>query len=176
MCAKSIQSCPIFSTLWTIAPTPPPGSSVHGILQARKLKWVAISFSRGSSQPRDQTWSPALQEDSLACELPGKPPYNPSCLAMTIFHIIGHDLATKPPPSYFIMKVKVLVAQLCPTLCDLMDCSLPGSCVHGILQARILEWVAIFFSRGSSWPRDRTWVSWIAGRSFTMWATREAPK
>ena len=48
------------------------------------------------------------------------------------------------------VKVKLLVAQLCPTLCDPMDCSLPDSSVHGILQARILEWVAIPFSRGSS--------------------------
>ena len=46
------------------------------------------------------------------------------------------------------------VAQLCPTLCDPVDCSLPGSSVHGILQARVLEWVAISFSRGSSLPRD----------------------
>ena len=51
-----------------------------------------------------------------------------------------------------------------------MDCSLPGSSVHGILQARILEWVAIPFSTGSSWPRDWTWVSCIAGRFFTVWA------
>ena len=55
-----------------------------------------------------------------------------------------------------------------------MDCSLPGSSVHGILQARMLEWVAIPSSRGSSWPRDWTWVSSIAGRFFTLWATREA--
>ena len=48
----------------------------------------------------------------------------------------------------------VLDAQLCPTLCDLMDCSLPGSFVYGALQARILEWVTILFSRGSSQPRD----------------------
>ena len=68
----------------------------------------------------------------------------------------------------------VLVAQLCPTLCDSMDCSPPGSSVHGILQTRILEWVAIFFSRGSSWPRDRTWESSIAVRFFTVWVTREA--
>ena len=61
-----------------------------------------------------------------------------------------------------------------PTLCDPMDCSLPGSSIHGILQARVLEWVAISFSRGSSWPRDRTQVSCIAGRRFTLWATREA--
>ena len=52
-----------------------------------------------------------------------------------------------------------------------MDCSPPGSFVHGILQARILEWVAISFSRGSSWPRDRTQVSCTAGRFFTNWAT-----
>ena len=68
-------------------------------------------------------------------------------------------------------KVKMLVAQSCPTLCDPMDCSLPGSSVHGILQARILEWVAIPFSRGSSWPRDWTQVSCIAGRFFTIRAT-----
>ena len=55
------------------------------------------------------------------------------------------------------------VAQSCPTLCDPMDCSPPGSFVHGILQARILEWVAISFSRGSSQPRDQTRVSHIAG-------------
>ena len=59
------------------------------------------------------------------------------------------------------------VAQSCPTLCDPGDCSPPGSSVHGILQARILEWVAISFSRGSSGPRDRTPVSHIAGRFFT---------
>ena len=53
------------------------------------------------------------------------------------------------------------------------DCSLPGSCVHGILQTRILEWVAYPFSRGSSQPRDWTQVSCIAGRFFTIWATRK---
>ena len=56
-----------------------------------------------------------------------------------------------------------------------MDCSLPHSSVHGILQARMLEWVAIPFSRGSSPPRDQTWVSRIEGGFFTVWATREAP-
>ena len=72
-------------------------------------------------------------------------------------------------------EVKVLVAQLCPTVCTPMDCNSPGSSAHGILQARILEQVVISFSRGSSWPRDQTWVSWIAGRFFTVWATGEAP-
>ena len=55
-----------------------------------------------------------------------------------------------------------------------MDCSLPGSSIHGIFQARVLEWVAISFSRGSSQPRDRTQIFCIAGRSFTVWATGEA--
>ena len=64
------------------------------------------------------------------------------------------------------MKVKSEseVAQSCLALCDPMDCSLSGSSVHGILQARILEWVAISFSRGSSQPRDQTQVSRIVGR------------
>ena len=73
------------------------------------------------------------------------------------------------------------VAQSCPTLWDPMGCRgshgtpcPPGSSVHGILQARILEWVAISFSMGSSWPRDWTQVSHIAGRCFNLWATREA--
>ena len=60
------------------------------------------------------------------------------------------------------------VAQSCPTLCDPVDCSPLGSSVHGILQARVLEWVAISFSRGSSPPRDRTQVSRIAGRCFNL--------
>ena len=58
--------------------------------------------------------------------------------------------------------------------CNPMDCSLPGSSIRGIPQARILEWVAISFSRGSSPPRDQTWVSRIAGRLFTNWSIREA--
>ena len=74
------------------------------------------------------------------------------------------------------LKVKVLVTQSYLTLCDPMDCSLPGSSVHGILQARILEWAAMLFSRGSSWPRDRTRISCIASGFFTVWATREATK
>ena len=66
------------------------------------------------------------------------------------------------------------VAQSCLTLFDPMDCSLPGSFVHGIFQARVLEWVVISFSRRSSLPRDWTQVSCIVGRRFTIWATREA--
>ena len=68
---------------------------------------------------------------------------------------------------YFILCVKVLVAQSYPTLCDPMDWGLPGSSVHGILHVRILE-VAILFSRGSSQPRGRPRVSHNAGRFFTI--------
>ena len=64
--------------------------------------------------------------------------------------------------------VKSEVAQSCLTLCDPVDCRPPGSSVPGILQARILEWVAISFSKGSSRPRDRTQVSRIAGRCFNL--------
>ena len=67
------------------------------------------------------------------------------------------------------LAVKVKVAQSCPTLCDPMVYT-----VHGILQARILEWVAFPFSRRSSQPRDQSQVSCIAGGFFTCWATREA--
>ena len=67
-----------------------------------------------------------------------------------------------------------LVAKLCLILCGLMPCSPPGSSVLGIFQARILKWVASSFSRGSSTPRDWTWVFCIAGRFLTNWAIREA--
>ena len=68
---------------------------------------------------------------------------------------------------------KWLVAQSCPTLCSPLDCGLPGSSVHRILQTRTLEWTAITFSSGSSRPRDRTQISCIAGKFFTIWATRK---
>ena len=71
------------------------------------------------------------------------------------------------------VMVITLAAQSCPTLCDTMKYSLPGSSVHGILQATILEWVAIPFFRGSFQPRDQTWVSHIAGRVFYHLSTRE---
>ena len=71
-------------------------------------------------------------------------------------------------------NILVLFTQSCLTLCDPKDWSPPGFPVRGIIQAKILEWVAISFSRGSSRPRDQTLLSCIAGRLFTDWATREA--
>ena len=87
---------------------------------------------------------------------------------------VGHDWVTSFSLFYItrsnnLHKVKVKVAQSCLTLCDPMNYT-----VNGILQARILEWVAFPFSRGSSQPRVRTQVSSIAGRFFTSWTIREA--
>ena len=115
-----------------------PGSSVHGIVLARILEWVPISFSKGSSRPRDQTWV--------------------SCTA-------GRYFTTKPPRK---PESESEVAQSSPTLCNPMDCNLSGSSVHGIFQAIVLEWIAISFSSGSSRPRDRTQVSCIVDRRFTV--------
>ena len=73
-----------------------------------------------------------------------------------------------------LLILRVVVTQSCLTLCVLTDCSLQGSFVLGIFQARVLEWVAISFSRGSPQPRDRSRVCRTPGRCFTFWATREA--
>ena len=119
----------------------PPGSTVHEIFQARILEWVAISFSRGSSQRRVRT--------------------QVSYTAGRFFT----DWTIREAH----WKVKVKVTQSCSILCNPMDYT-----VHGILQARILEFVAVPFSRGSSHSRDRSQVSHVAGGFFTSWATREA--
>ena len=96
-------------------------------------------------------------------QLPAASPLTISCPAQLLAsHNLGHNLV--------VMKVKSEseVAQSCPTLCDPMDCSLQGSSGHGIVQATVLEWVAISVSRESSRPRDRTRVSCVAGRRFTI--------
>ena len=123
----------------------PPGSSVHGTVQARILECVAVLFSRGSSRCKDQTWV--------------------SWIAGRFFIV----WATREAPSHPKRSAVPVVSDSC----DPVDGSLPGSSVHGILKTRILQWVAISFSRGSSRPRDRTWVSRIVGRRFTVWATSQ---
>ena len=135
------------------------GSSVHGIFQARVLEWGAIAFSDVAIR-HDKHWLGSTRykmvEDSISSE-----PWASLHISM---------LNNTPTNAMIVLTAKLLVTQLCPTLCDPMDCSLPGSSVHEILQARILEWAAIPFCRGSSQPRDRTWVSSTAGRK----ATKEA--
>ena len=78
-----------------------------------------------------------------------------------------------PPTINAHLESESEITHSCPTLCDPMGCSLPGFSVHAIFQARVLEWVAISFSWGSSQPKDRTQACCIAGRPFTVWATRE---
>ena len=98
-------------------------------------------------------------------------PFITSYLSISASSCIKHSPVNRLES--FLHQVIEYIAQSCPTLCDPMDCSLPGFLVHGIFQARVLEWVAISFSRRSSWPRDRTQISRVVGRHFTVWATRE---
>ena len=91
--------------------------------------------------------------------LPSFPPHPPQVTGADAAGSWSQQNFVKPPHA-------CSVAQSCPTLCDPMDCSLPGSPVHGIFQGRILEWVAISYSKGSSQPRGWTLVSCIAGTYF----------
>ena len=148
-----------------------PVSSVQGIFQARTLEWIAISSSRGFSQPRDQIHVFRLlhwQAGSLPLRHWGSP-ISTCCCGCEVASVVSDSVrphrrqpARLPGPwdspgkntgvgCHFLpqcMKVKSKseVAQSCLTLSDPMDCSLPGSSVHGIFQARVLEWVASAFS------------------------------
>ena len=97
-------------------------------------------------------------------------PFTPLCFFISYFY--GWN--GFPSLLYLVKKLKVLVTQSCLTLCDPIACSPPGFSVPGILQERILGWVAIHFSMQSSQARDQTRVSFIAGEFFTVWATKEA--
>ena len=167
---------PVFTSL--------PGSSVHGIFQARILEWIAIPFSRGSSQSRDRS--------------------QVSCIAGQIFTIRATRDLSKIMywhvilnlGGYFELNFLLFLSMLyLHTLIGVISsvmCSAQSlSCVRlfatswtrahqaplsmGILQAKILEWVSIPSSRGSSQPRDQIWVFCIAGGFLTIWVTREAP-
>ena len=75
--------------------------------------------------------------------------------------------------SYFSYIGSCSVTKSCPTPCNPMDCSLPGFSVHGVFQSRTQQWIAISFSRGSSWLRDWTCISCISRRILYHWAIRE---
>ena len=89
------------------------------------------------------------------------------------FHFLSFFLLWQYCSIVYLSMMLCLVTKSCPTLCDPRDCSLPGHSVHGILQARILEWAAMPSSRGSSQSMDRTQVSCITGKLFTGWTSRE---
>ena len=171
-CAMYVLSCfshvRCFATPWTIAcqapwpmgfskqkhwsglPCPPPGVKVKPPEKVEIQTWVWIM----KHLPKN-LWRVAWSSESLSLHL--------------LAQLWGYFLVFYT----FCESEWVKFDQSCLTVCDPMDHSLPGSFVHGILKARILEWVAIPFSSGTSQPRDQTPVSCIAGRFFAIWATRE---
>ena len=197
VCIRSVvQSCQTLSTLMDCSP---PGSSVHEIVQARVLECISISYSKAQSQlsylkskvcrPSEGRWAETNSYNLLhfafsianASNLPNL--WSNRCpeklgelcgISQVIFffngcfHYRNSSCILSENES---TSNSVLFNSLPP-----MECSLPGISVHGILQARILEWVAIPFSSASSWPRDQTQVPCIAGLFFTIWVTRELLK
>ena len=148
VCAKSFSSV---WTFWDPVDCGLLGSSVH----SRQEYWSGLPCPSPGDFPE-----PGIEIASLMSPaLTGKFFFQQCHLGSPFFRIVKWSE----------------VAQSCPILCDPMDYSLPGFSVHGIFQARILEWVAISFSRGSYRPRDQTQVSHNVSRCFTLWATREAP-
>ena len=123
-----------------------PGSSIHGIFQARVLEWGAIAFS--NIHRHIPTNLIIHTQNSHACGFSLTETY------------ISHTHAQTPTFPF--------CTHCHADICDPMDSSLPGSTIHGTFQARILDWTAISFSRGSSQPRDRTQVSYIADKRFTV--------
>ena len=116
--------------------------------------------SRLCSAP-GKPWGPGVEQLGLWLSFPSYCIF----LSLVVRWVSSGDLM------YTVVKVKVLVMQSCLTLCDPMDCSPLGPFVQGVFQAKIPEWTAIPFSRGSSWLRDWTSVSRFAGRFLTIWAT-----
>ena len=154
------ESCPTLATPWTVAHQAPLSMEFF-----RQEYWSGLPFLLPGDLPDPgiKLGSPAFQADSLPSEPPEKPEMGLEPMTLRLRVSCSTDWARQA-------AAKVKVAQLCPSLCDPMDYT-----AHGILQARILEWVAFPFSRGSSQPRDQTWVFCTAGRFFTIWATNEGP-
>ena len=159
---------------------------------SRQEYWSEFLFPSPGDLPNPgiKPGSPTLQADASSSEPPGKPinsyyislkKKNGSILIikslkwrdiLLFIYLLNPFLS--PKTSSPTLCVYVSGAKSSQSLCDPTDCIPPGFSVHGILQARILEWIAFPFSRESSQPRDWTWVSRIVGRFFTVWATWEA--
>ena len=141
---------------------------VHSGVRLRDNNFRCLFLSEGRTVPAMVTLCPSRRPPAIPVKDSGcgEKMVVSGCFPENLhFHLRFKGFVNKISHS---LKSESEVAQLCPTLCDPMDCSLPGSSVHGIFQARILEWVAISFSRGSSRPRDRTRVFCIVGRHFTI--------
>ena len=136
----------LFVTLWAVV-----GQIFLSMGSTRQKYWSGLPFPPLGDLPDPGIEPATLRSPALA----------------------GKFFTGKLVPSGKPLKDYMLVAQSCPILREPLDCSLPGSSVHGILQARILEWVAISSSSRSSWHRDETQVFYIAGRFHTIRATRE---
>ena len=174
-----LQSCPALCDPMGCSPL---GSSVHGILQAKILEWIAMTFFRGSSRPRDQTCISYV-----------------SCIGRQVLYHLGSPVCVCVCVCVCVWSVKVLVTQSCPTLCNPVDGSLPGCSVYGILQVvLIVGWMEHLTAscvpgfgpltgpltaasqgqgRGqglllTSQPRDQTQVSCNAGSFFTLKLTQ----
>ena len=161
-----------------------PGSSVHGIFQAIVVKWTAVSFSNPQMRSLTCWWKNVMTGNEIIFFRKKKK----TPISLTVKYIAQESifLGTFEQSLYLWKKEKrakietanilwclgysslTYTTQSCRTLCDPMNYT-----VHGILQVRILEWVAFPFSRGSFQPRDQTQVSLIVGGFFTSWATRE---
>ena len=145
----------------------------------RQEYWSGLPFSSPGDIPHPgiKPTSPAWQADSLPLSHQESP-------MIPLTHPLWSSTIKKKKKQYYLdtcllysLNAAAAAAkslQSCPTLCDPINSSPPGSPVHRILQARILERVAISFSWGSSPPRDQTHISCITSRFFTVWATREA--
>ena len=166
---KSLQSCP---TLWEAIDSSPPGSAVPGILQARVLEWIAISFSNAWKWEVKVKWLSRVRLLATPWTADYQAPPSMGFFQARVlewvaisFSTVHHDgclnysiqLLLKQPCCY-------LVAELCPTLSNPMDSSPPGFSVHGISQVRILEWIAISSSRESFWTGTKP----ISPASFAL--------
>ena len=158
-----------------------PGSSVHGIFQAIVLEWITLSFSRGSSQPRDRIRVSRIVNRHFAVWATREVPVQNTVMSCLDFcnHLTGWLTFLQYTSIPNILSDLVCVCAHTRTCsCSVVSDSLwpyglysqPGFSVHGIFQARILECIAISYSRAYSWPRDQTCVfecPALAGRLFT---------
>ena len=159
------------SPLWPLSP----GKAIKLPFPASlKTRVSEIQFGTGVQRSRDfgirinHMYSiPPSSWTSLPTPHPSSSSHSPE-LSFLCYTAGFHQLSILHMVVCVSVCVCLLVTQMCLTVCNPMDCSLSGFSVHGILQARILEWVAISFSERSSRPRDRTQVSYIAGRFFTI--------
>jgi len=150
-----------------------------GCFQMRQLfasngQSIRVSASTSVLPMNTQDWSPLGCTDWISLQLEGVSQESSPISQFKSINSLALRFLYSPTLTSIHEVNWSEIAQSCPILCNPMECSRPGSSLCGIFQARILQWVAISFSRGYSWPRDRTRVSRIPGRRFNLWATREA--